>query len=422
MFCGSCLSGNTLVGALGRTGDDVTLLPLYTPLRTDEENHAVDHIGMGGINVYIRQRWPRLRLPAVVQRWLDRPSLLRWAARRGSSTRPEELGALCVSMLRGDDGRQRTEVDKLVEWIAEHLRPELVHLNNALLIGLARRLNQRLGVPVVCSLTGEDTFLEKLPEPFRSEAKRVLHERIGDCAALAAMNAYYADFMADYLDIARSQIAVIPPGIELGDFAEPVARAKASSELSIGFLSRVCADKGLHHLIEAAGRLAREASISCRVQAAGYLDPVDAEYLATCRRQAKAAGLGDRFDYAGSPDRTGKVSMLGSLDVFCLPTETRESKALPVYEAWAAGVPVVLPAHGAFVELVEQSGGGLLYPPGDMAALVDALWRLADSPDERIAMGSRGRAYVFAHHSAEQMATRTRAWYRRVLGSATDAA
>ena len=179
MYCGSCLSGNTLAGALRRAGDEVTLLPLYTPLRTDEENYSLGHVELGGINAYLNERWPRLKLPSFVRRWLDRPALLRWAAGLGSATRAEELGALCVSVLRGEEGRQRAEVEKLVEWVAEHVRPELVHLNNALLVGLARELRRRLGVPVVASLSGEDVFLERLPEPYRSEAKAVMRERLG---------------------------------------------------------------------------------------------------------------------------------------------------------------------------------------------------------------------------------------------------
>ena len=103
------------------------------------------------------------------------------------------------------------------------------------------------------------------------------------------------------------------------------------------------------------------------MRAAGYLDPADRPYLAGIRRQLAAAGLADRFQYVGELDRAAKIAFLESLDLFCLPTVCREAKGLPVLEAWAAGVPAVLPAQGAFPELIADTGGGLLYEPGNLA-------------------------------------------------------
>ena len=59
-----------------------------------------------------------------------------------------------------------------------------------------------------------------------------------------------------------------------------------------------------------------------------------------------------------------------------VPTVFAESKGLSVLEAWAGGVPVVLPAHGAFPELVGDTGGGLLCQPHDPAALAAGLKRM----------------------------------------------
>ena len=64
--------------------------------------------------------------------------------------------------------------------------------------------------------------------------------------------------------------------------------------------------------------------------------------------------MADRFEYVGELDRAGKIAFLQSLDVLCLPSMIRESKGLPVLEAWASGVPAVLPDHGAFSEMVAE--------------------------------------------------------------------
>ena len=113
-----------------------------------------------------------------------------------------------------------------------------------------------------------------------------------------------------------------------------------------------------------------------RIVAAGYLDAADRPYLAEICRKSADAGLADRFQYVGELDRAAKIAFLQSLDVFCLPTVYRESKGLSVLEAWANAVPAVLPAHGGFPEMVADTGGGLLFEPGDPAALAAALKRM----------------------------------------------
>ncbi len=200
MYCGSCLHGNTVARALREAGEDVLLVPVYTPPRTDEASESIDRVVYGGNNVYLEQQSALFRhTPRFFDRLLDNPSLLRWVTKYGRGVHAERLGALTVSMLRGEEGRQRKELDKLVGWLASEIRPELVHLSNVMLVGMARRLTDALGVPVVCTLAGEDGFLEKLPEPHRSQARAALGERAADLAALVAMNHDYADFMAEYL-------------------------------------------------------------------------------------------------------------------------------------------------------------------------------------------------------------------------------
>ena len=55
MYCGSCLRDNALASELIARGHDVTLVPLYTPLRTDEANVTQPQVLFGGISVYLQQ-------------------------------------------------------------------------------------------------------------------------------------------------------------------------------------------------------------------------------------------------------------------------------------------------------------------------------------------------------------------------------
>ena len=420
MYCGGCLHGNTLVAALRHAGEDAMLLPVYTPLRTDEPSQAMPRVFFGGLNVYLQQKSALFRyMPGFVHRLLDHPALLRAAGRAAGSTRPEQLGALTVSMLRGEPGSQGRELDALLDWLAD-FKPDVVHLFSVLLAGMARPIAARLGVPVVCTLAGEDLFLEQLPPPHYAQARDALGERCADLAALIAMNRYFADFMADYLPVPRSRIHVIPPGLNLDGHARPgdlIARADDPRRTrTIGYLARIAPEKGLHLLAAAFARLATDPQLPpLRLRAAGYLAAADRPYLAEIQRKLAAAGLAGRFEYTGAPDRADKIALLQSFDVMGLPTVYRESKGLSVVEAWANGVPVVVPRHGAFPEMLADTGGGLLCAPNDPASLAAALAELLRDPARAVSCGRQAQRAVHDRYNAEQMAQQTIAVYKAVV-------
>jgi glycosyltransferase involved in cell wall biosynthesis len=425
MYCGSCLHGNTLAAALRGVGEDVILLPLYTPIRTDEENASHAKVAYGGINVYLQEHSALFRrAPSILDRLFDYPGLLRWATMRRSITRPENLGALTVSMLRGEEGRQRKELEKMVRWLESNFRPDVVHLNNVLLAGVARQLQRRLSVPVVCTLSGEDIFLEKLPQPHYTDAKAVLQERAAELDALVALNRYFADFMANYLTVPRERISVIPAGLTLAGHAGlsesssgTAHVAHGDSPITIGFLARICPEKGLHLLADALVSLAEDAEVPpVRVRAAGYLGPADRPYLDGIVARLTAHGLAGRFEYAGELDRPQKIAFLQSLFVMSVPTVYPESKGLSVLEAWANGIPTVFPAHGAFPEMTAETGGGLLCEPLNPRAIAEALKKLILDPALAAEYGRRAQQVVHQRYNAETMARNTLELYHKVLG------
>src|SRR4051794_38503176 len=216
MYCGSCLHDNTLAAALIALGEDVLLVPTYTPVRTDEPNVSIDRIFFGGINVYLQEKVPLFRhTPWWFDRMLDNPALLERLSRRAGSVDPMQLGGMTVSMLQGEAGNQRKEIEKLVHWLLTDVKPDIVHLSNSMQIGMARMIREHCGPPVVSQLSGEDLFLEKLRPPFYEEARAHLRERAAEVDAFVALNHYYADFMANYLAVDRAKVHVIPHGLNL---------------------------------------------------------------------------------------------------------------------------------------------------------------------------------------------------------------
>src|SRR3954452_2081416 len=123
MFCGSCLHDNTLASALQAAGHDALLIPTYTPIRTDEADVSQKRVFFGGINVYLQEKFALFRhTPWLLDRLLDARGLLNWVSRFAVKTRAEDLGDLTVSMLEGEHGHQKKEVEKLVNWLADEAK------------------------------------------------------------------------------------------------------------------------------------------------------------------------------------------------------------------------------------------------------------------------------------------------------------
>ena len=287
MYCGSCLRDNVLAAALLDAGHQVVLIPTYTPTRPEGRDVSLDRVFMGGINVFLQEHVPFFRrTPRFLNRLLDAAPLLRLATRRGVSVNPRQLGRLTVSMLRGADGAQHRPVLELIRFLADDVSPEIVSIPNSLLIALAPAVKRELGVPVVCTLQGEDGFLDSLREPFRGDALRLIREHAASVDAFVAVSEFGADRMSAYLGIDRSRVHVVPLGVDV----EGHARAPLDAQpFTIGYLARVAPEKGLHVLCEAYRRLrARPGCPPSRLLAAGYLPPQHKDYL---RKILEADGL-----------------------------------------------------------------------------------------------------------------------------------
>ena len=98
-----------------------------------------------------------------------------------------------------------------------------------------------------------------------------------------------------------------------------------------------------------------------------------------------------------------------------MPTTYLEPKGLFVLEAFAHGVPVVQPRHGAFPELVEATGGGLLVEPHSPESLAAGLRQLLGDRELRAQMGHHGRRAVTERHSDAAMARATIAVFEEAL-------
>jgi glycosyltransferase involved in cell wall biosynthesis len=410
MYCGSCLRDNALAAELIARGHDVTLLPVYTPTLTDEPNVSKGRVFFGGISVYLQQHVPFFRwTPAILDKLWDSGSIINMFAKRSIKVDARMLGELTVSMLKGEHGHQRKELEKMIAWLRTQPAPDVINLPFTLLIGLARPLREAFGVPIVCTLQGEDLFLDQLHEPYKNEALRLIRQKVKDVDRFIAVSGYYAKYMAGYLSIPPERIRTVPLGIGLRDFdAEPAAITQhgvSKRPFTVGYFARIAPEKGLDKLAAAYRLLRKERGLPpSRLEVAGYLGGDQREYLDRIELMLRQAGLHTEYRYHGELDRTQKVTFFKQIDVFSMPAPYREPKGFSVLEAMASGVPVVQPRHGAFPEVIEKTGGGLLVNPDDVDSLAEGIWQLWQDREERARLGRQGAAGVRQHYTIARMA------------------
>jgi glycosyltransferase involved in cell wall biosynthesis len=415
MYCGSCFRDNALAAELMARGHDVTLVPVYTPTRTDEPNVSRHRVLFGGISVYLQQYSSFFRsMPRFLDRLWDSPWLIDTFASRAVSTDAKLLGDLTISMLEGDRGVLSKEFDKLVDWIRDEPLPDVINLPNSLLIGMAAPLRAAVGRPICCTLQGEELFLNGLTEPYRDRAIAMIRQQVPQVDRFIAVSEYCAAFMSDLLEIPSARIAVVPLGIGMAGYEQ--RSHGAGAEFCVGYFARIAPEKGLHVLAEAYVRLRRRmGKTPARLIAAGYMARTEAAYLNDVRRILQKAGLDGEFNYRGAVDRDGKLAFLRELDVLSVPATYDEPKGMFLLEAMASGVPVVQPRRGGFIEIVEKTGGGVLVAPDDPAALADGLYAMLSDPAMRRTLGERAFAGVRTHYTIAQSADRLLDVYRCVI-------
>ncbi len=411
--CGSCLRDNVLIKALRVRKHDATMVPLYLPLVTDGTAASPEQgVQVGGISLFITQKLPWFsRMPGFVHRFLNKPQRLRNAAKRMGMTSPKALGEMTVGSLLGEKGRQWGEWRKLVAWLKSEPKTEVVSLSNSLLSGLAKPLSE-LGAKVVCSLQGEDSFLDTLPEPYLTQAWDAMRENAKYVTRFIAPSRYYAELMQKRLGVGPEKMAVVPNGMEVTPFpsAEPDPNVPV-----IGFFARMIHGKGLTLLVDAFIDLAKRGTLPrLRLKIGGAVTAVDEKYIEGLKQKLKDANCLQRVAFHPNLTFDQKVRFFRDLTVFSVPATYGEAFGLYVIEAVASGIPVVQPRHGAFPELIASTKGGVLCEPDNAKSLADTLEKLLLDDQQREQYSIQGMAQVREEFTAARMAER----FEQVLNEA----
>ena len=407
-YCENCVRDNALVRALREAGEDVVAVPVYLPQIIERLDGP---LFFGGINTYLQQKYPLFRKTPRWFNWiLDVGPFLRMTAKSAGSARAEDMGEMTLSMLKGPEGHQAKELERLIRWLDKSGKPDVVHLSNALLLGLGVEIKRRLEVPVVCSLQDEDTWIEAMNPPYPDLCWTSMTRAAREVDAFISVSQTFGDIMSAKMKIDAARLHVVHVGV---DAAEPVP---SPDPPVVGFLAQMSEGLGLGILADAYLKLKKtEPFRNLRLHISGGSSAGDEPFLEGLKRRFAEQGVSGDVRFFESFDRASRREFFASLSVFSVPAPNGVAFGTYILEALASGVPVVEPRVGSFPEWVEATGAGVMYDPNDADTLAQVLGDLLSDRDRRTKLGRRGREAVEGRFGTKTMVRKTLEVYTGVV-------
>ncbi len=238
------------------------------------------------------------------------------------------------------------------------------------------------------------------------EARKTSRRAFSAASALIAVSGEVASYLDRYEET-NGRVQVIGNGVNPARFQWPPA-PKEEKNFTIGFVGTLKPWHGLDGLIEAFALLHRKNS-NARLLIVG-----DGPKRTDLEQQLHDHSLTEAAHFTGAVPPDLIPELLATMDVAVAPYPDNPDfyfSPLKVLEYMAAGLPVVASRIGQLNSLIQHKRNGLLYQPGQITALMNALEQLSTSPTLRKTLG----------HAARQTVTEKHSWYsvtQRILSQA----
>ena len=403
-YCGNCYRDMIYLRAMRKVpGITASAIPLYLPPDgTNIETGLDKNVFFGAISMFLREKVPFLRnMPVFMDKLFDSSPMLKMAARRAGTTRTVGLEEMTLNMIKGENAFPEKELQRLVDYLTRDGKPDIIHLSNALIIGLARQIKKKLDVKIVCSLLNEDDWIDEMAEPYQSGAWKLISKEASNVDVFLTPSNYYKELFISKTGISGDNFYVIPLGI---DPAELLKIEKRDNYPSIGYFCRINSQNGFDKLVDAFIELKSGNNLpGLTLHISGGYTGDDKPFIADQIRKIKAAGLKSFVRIYPEFHGNSKQEFFSNIDVMSVPVRKHDGYGLYILEANAAGVPVVQPATGAFPEIIERTMGGMTYSPDNVGELSANLLKLLKDNDLRSRLGKLGKEKVLTELSLEKM-------------------
>jgi glycosyltransferase involved in cell wall biosynthesis len=403
-YCGNCYRDMIYLRAIRKVpGTNASAIPLYLPPDGTASELGLDKkVFFGAISMYLREKVPFLKnMPVFFDKLVDSGPMLRMAAKRAGTTRTEGLEDMTLNMIKGENVFPEKELQRLVDYLVKDGKPDIIHLSNALIIGLARQIKKKIDVKIVCSLLNEDDWINEMPEPYQLKAWKLISREAPNVDAFLTPSNYYKELFIEKTGISDNNFYVVPLGFGPGDLATTEKKAVWPS---IGYFCRVNSQNGIDKLVDAFIELKSGNELpGLTLHISGGYTGDDKPFIANQIKKIKDAGLKSFVRIYPEFQGNSKQAFFSKIDVLSVPVRKPDGYGLYLLESNSAGVPFVQPATGAFPEIVARTTGGITYSPDSVSELSASLLKLLKDSELRNRLGRQGKEKVVAELSLEKM-------------------
>ncbi len=417
-YCGNCHRDRLYISSMRQTGKiNMMGVPLYLPpIGTDFGDEIESPVFFGAVSTFLRERVKMFEhMPGFMDKILDAPPLLRFAAKKAGSTRTEGFEETTINMIKGDKKNTAKEAKRLADYLSEGGKPDIIHLANALILGLGLQLKDMLGSKIVCSLQNEDEWIDEMAEPYRSQAWDLIAKGSANIDLFISPSEYFKQLFADRTGIDPEMIHVIPSGL---DKDVPAYKEKNPGKPAIGYYSRLSYQNGLDKLVDAYIDIMNKNSIpSLELHICGGYTSDNKPFINEQLKKLKNNNVDDRVKIYSSFSGEQKQDFFNSISLMSVPVRKHDAYGLYILTANSAGVPVIQPATGAYPEIIGQTEGGVLYSPDTVDKLADTICETLKDSKKIEEMSLKGRTAIKEKLSSVHMAKKLYKSYMEILDS-----
>ena len=402
-YCGNCYRDMLYLKAIRKVpGIKASAIPLYLPPDKSNIESGLDKkVFFGAISMYLREKVPFLRnMPSFLDKFFNAGPLLKLASHQAGTTRTEGLEELTLQMIEGDNAFRKNEVDRLVKYLIRDGKPDIIHLSNALILGLARQLKKRIDVKIVCSLLNEDDWIDEMIDPYMDKAWKMIALEAHYVDMFVTPSNYYKNLFIKKTGVSGININVVPLGIEP---EKTLSAERISAYPAIGYFCRVSYLNGFDKLVDAFIKLKSEDFPGLTLHVCGGFTGDDKNFISQQIKKIKDHGFKSSVKIYPEFQGNKKMEFFNNVDIISVPVRKHDGYGLYVLEANVAGVPVVQPDSGAFAEIIKTTGGGITYSPDNVDELSSALSGLLKNEVLRKQLASKGNSGVLENLTLDKM-------------------
>ncbi len=347
----------------------------------------------------------------IPDRHFDNVSLRRRLAKQAWLNKVPSLHFISNQLLaRGDDLFNFLPFFLRLLWEAKCFRADLIHANNEPFCNRAALLVAKvLQIPCICHIRGGD-----------HEGSQLMQWTYSLPDHFISVSHWVAKSLQENLHIVANKISVVYDGIALeklnihadgSQFRD--AYHVADDDFAVGLVGLLIPWKGQVLFLEAAKLLRSKIPCLKMLIIGGTPDDCIA-YEDLLRQRVKDEQLTEMIIFTGHI--SSMETVYKGLDVVLSASTQPEPLGTVVIEAMAMGRPIIAPNHGGAAEMILHDETGLLFDPGDIQSLANAIEKLCCSKSLRVKLGENARSVALKSFAVEDHVRHIQNIYQQLLG------